>query len=81
MVNSPKPTQAPSSGQIEADTVARVPAAWLFDRASMIQPNSTGSANCATASSTLAIASSQPSRASGSKRLQNTTVEAKKRHS
>ncbi len=64
IVNRPKPTQAPSSGQIVADTVARVPAAWLFDSASMIQPNRTGSANCATASSTLATASSQPSRAS-----------------
>ena len=64
MVNSPKPTQAASSG-VRSVQVGRRAAACAPASASMMRPNSTGSANCAAASARLATASSQPRRASG----------------
>jgi hypothetical protein len=62
MVNRPNATQAASSGQAEFE--ASGPVCGLPESTSTILPNSTGSANCAPASSRLAKARIQPSRAS-----------------
>jgi hypothetical protein len=62
MVNNPNPTQAPSSGHGDAASACNAPVERLLDSTSMMRPNSTGSANCAQASSKLAAARSQPRR-------------------
>ena len=58
----PNAAQAASSGQ--ADDDASGPLDGVPERTSTMRPNSTGSANCAPASSKLAPARIQPSRAS-----------------
>ncbi len=60
MVNSPKPTQAVIS-LMRSGHDAVVPLAWAPASASMIRPNSTGSANMAPASAKLATARKTPS--------------------
>src|SRR5215218_7205343 len=60
MVNKPKLTQAASSVMRSVQTGAP-PRAWAPASVSTMRPNRTGSANCAAASETLAMASIQPS--------------------
>src|ERR1700682_2776608 len=62
MVNRPNAAQAPSNGHAEDEESG--PADGLPDSTSTMRPNSTGSANCAPASSRLAPARIQPSLAS-----------------
>ena len=62
IVNRPNAAQAASNGHADDDAIGPV-VGWP-ERTSTIRPNNTGSANCAPASSRLAPASIQPSRAS-----------------
>jgi len=78
MVNRPNAAQAASSGH--AEDAASGPVDGLPERTSTIAPNSTGSANCAPASSRLAPARIQPSRGLFAEQLKDARIEAKQGH-